>query len=366
VPALLVAALSVGACGDDDEASAPGDSNGGASGSTSSGGTPASGASGSPTGGAGGSTAGEGGASIGGSGAAGGLGPAGEAGSDAGAAAGSAGVGNGGAGGNGGAASGCSAPLPDDWIFCEDFESFSPAVYFTFDDDASEQRVVTAESVSGTSSLEVVWQPGEIAAGSLSLSFGRTPVAGGAGHRTSEDFGDIYWRVRMKNQASWPDVGPGRLFTVSALAFADLGQAMVANVWAPDPTFLVVAADLAGCVTGSTVACHGYNDIANLRDLGRLTGTTPVFSDASSGAWRCIEGHVALNTPGQADGAFQFWVDGTLQGARSDLDWRGSWDDFGINRLDLENRWSTTDGPPTELRRWFDDLVVATARVGCM
>jgi hypothetical protein len=121
--------------------------------------------------------------------------------------------------------------------------------------------------------------------------------------------------------------------------------------------------DPAGCVAGSTVECSGYNDFAHLQWLGQMPGTTPIFATAGSGVWRCIEGHARLNTPGSSDGVFEFWIDGNLENHREDFDWRGSWQGYGINAVFFENYWNS--GSPLLQRRYFDDLAIATERIGC-
>ena len=63
-----------------------------------------------------------------------------------------------------------------------------------------------------------------------------------------------------------------------------------------------------------------------------------------------------LNTPGCADGEFEFWIDGTRENHRTDLDWRGSYTAHGIHAVFFENCWSS--GSPVEQRRHFDDLAI--------
>ena len=94
-----------------------------------------------------------------------------------------------------------------------------------------------------------------------------------------------------------------------------------------------------------------------------MPGTTPIFSTADAGQWRCIEGHVRLNTPGANDGVFEFWIDESLEASRSDLGWRGTFTAQGLNAVFFENYWN--EGSPVEQRRWFDDVVVATTPIGC-
>jgi hypothetical protein len=105
-----------------------------------------------------------------------------------------------------------------------------------------------------------------------------------------------------------------------------------------------------------------YNDFPNLKWLGSRQGQTPIFSPAESGRWVCIESHVKLNTPGERDGVFELWVDGKLEAARNDLDWHGSWGDYAINAVFLENYWN--QGSVKRQARWFDNFVISTRPIG--
>ncbi len=259
---------------------------------------------------------------------------------------------------------GCPDPMPSGWIFCEDFErGHVPAdVFFEHNDNDGDFRVVDTDGHSGTHAMEALWQTAEVGAGWVSVAFGQNPmVYGGRPHyRTTEDFTEIYWRLEVKHEQGWPDVGPAKLSRATAFAYSDWGQAMIAHLWSSD---LVLLGDPAGCVTGGTVSCHQYNDFANLDWLGQMPGTTELFSSALSGQWHCVEGHVRLNTPGQADGVFEFWIDDNLENSRTDLDWRGTWTDYGLNLVSVENYWNS--GAVSQLRRWIDDIVVSEERIGC-
>jgi hypothetical protein len=263
----------------------------------------------------------------------------------------------GGAGGAPGAL--CPSPLPSSWIFCDDFESAGAVAdrYFEYDDNGGDFVPVSSEAHSGSHSMQVSWQQGEVGAGALHVTFGRNPL--GSVVRPDEDFGEIYWRVYLLNQPGW--VGsPDKLTRATAFAAADWSQAMIAHLWSSGD---VLMGDPASCVSGSTVQCVGYNDFAHLSWLGQMPGVTPLFATEAAGVWRCVEGHVRLNTPGASDGVFEFWIDGQLEAARSDLDWRGSWQDYGINAAFFENYWNA--GSPVEQKRYFDDIAIAVEPLGC-
>ena len=297
-----------------------------------------------------------------GSGAAGGG--SGGRGGGAGGAGAAGGASTGGGGTGGGTAIGCPTALPGDWIFCEDFEGqlSTSSVFFEHNDDDGDFVVVQGQGSSGDHAIEAVFQQGEVGAGWISVAFGRNPIVGNQPHhRPNEDFDEIYWRVMVKTQLGWPDVGPAKLTRATVFAKPDWGQAMIAHVWSGNGTELV--GDPASCVTGSTVDCSGYNDFGALQWLGIMPGQTELYSSALSGIWHCVEAHVRLNTPGQSDGVFELWIDGNLEAGRSDLDWRGGYTDYGLNLVSFSNYWNS--GSVAELRRWLDDIVIATAPIGC-
>ncbi|HHK41020.1 MAG TPA: hypothetical protein ENJ50_01265, partial [Planctomycetaceae bacterium] len=191
-------------------------------------------------------------------------------------------------------------------------------------------HVIDTEAASGSRSVEVRWEQGQIGAGGLKVAFGRNPAFYGSGthYRPNEDFDEIYWRMRVKHQPGWPDIGPDKLSRATMMVAKDWSQGMIAHLWSQG---VVLIGDPASCVTGGMVNCVGYNDFEQLDWLGWLVGVTEIFSAVDSGQWRCVEGHVVLNTPGVSDGVFEFWIDGQAEAVATDLDWRGTYTDYGIN-----------------------------------
>lgn len=260
----------------------------------------------------------------------------------------------------------CPARLPAGWIFCEDFErAGDPSADFFDYADSEGNFVPTSDGgASGVGAMRAHYREGQEAAGFLSVSFGSSPIntSGRPSHADEQQFDDIYWRFRVKMESGWPDVGPHGLTRISAFADEDWGQAMVASVTS-DGADVVLAGAASSCVQGDEVVCAGVDDDDSLQPIGSLTGTAEVFSSERAGQWQCVEAHVRLNTPGETDGVFEIWVDDESQGAREGIDWRGTWAAFGLNQLALENFW--IGGAPADLDRWFDDLVIATERIGC-
>jgi hypothetical protein len=207
--------------------------------------------------------------------------------------------------------------------------------------------------------MEVDWQENLEGPGGLHVTFGDNPA--GSLYRDGEDFNDIYTRMFVKHQAGWTGTPGGGMMSVTSNYLADNSQAM--NVGLGSGLVDALSAQPSSCVQGGTPICTGWNDYDNFAWLAPLPGVTPIFSTEDSGNWRCVELHVELNTPGQSDGVVEFWVDGNLENSARDLDLRGSYTDHGINKVLFFNWW--TGGAPTAQLRWFDDLAIATERIGC-
>ncbi len=260
----------------------------------------------------------------------------------------------------------CPESWPDGWIFCEDFEALhDPAeVFFDYADGEGHFVPTFDGGASGLGAMRARYREGVEGAGFFSVSFGQNPInaSNRPGYEPDDHFEEIYWRFRVKMQPGWPDRGPYNLTRVSAFAQSDWGQAMVASL-ASNRDDVVLLGSGSSCVEDNSVECAGVDDSAGLQSLGTLPGQTPLFSTGFSGQWHCIEAHVRLNTPAEADGVFEFWVDGNLENGRQDLDWRGGWSEFGLNLLSIENFWP--GGAPADLERSFDDLVISTEPIGC-
>ncbi len=260
----------------------------------------------------------------------------------------------------------CPQPLPGSWVFCEDFETIAAPheVMLDYQDGDGAFVLVDGIGASGTHAMETEYRPGEEGAGWMVVSFGDSPIAtdGRPSYAPDGSFQEVYWRLRVKTEPGWPDVGPGQLTRTSSFAGDDWSEAVVAHLRSPGEDVTMEAVPVT-CVNGTSVECAGYDDQAGLESLGSMVGRTPLFSSELSGHWHCVEGHLVLNTPGLADGVFEFWIDDSLEASRSDLDLRGSWTEYAINALVVENLWP--GGAPAPLRRWIDDVVVSTERIGC-
>ncbi len=253
------------------------------------------------------------------------------------------------------------------WIFCDDFEADRTTSYFETDHANGSFTRVDGVGMGGSAGMRAHFAAGQVNAGSLHLAFGRTPssyirpVDGG-----TAAYREIYWRVYVRNQTGWQGGGGDKLSRAQSLASPSWAQAMAAQVWsggqAPGWNQLYVdpasGTDNAGSLMTTT-----YNDFANLRWLGYAPSATPVFDATHVGAWYCVEAHVRLNDAGQTNGVFELWINGAPEAARTGLNWVGSFADYGINVIYLENYWNA--GSPVAQDRYLDNFVVSTSRIGC-
>lgn len=256
----------------------------------------------------------------------------------------------------------CAASKAE-WIWCDDFESDRLASYF----EATMPRR-SGTGIGGSTAVVGSFPAGGSSGGSLKVAFGRTPssyfraVDGG-----DRNYREIYWRVYLKHPAGWQGGGADKLSRATVFAGGGWQQAMIAHIWSgadPGPQQNYLNLDPAsGTDSSGSLRTTQYNDFANLRWLGATTGKTAVFDAQHQGQWQCIEARVRLNDAGQANGEFQLWVNGTLDAARTGLNWLGSYSAYGLNAVFLENYWNA--GSPVEQERYMDNFVVSTARIGC-
>ncbi len=258
-----------------------------------------------------------------------------------------------------------SAPAPG-VIWCDSFEDadLGPGStvgenYFDFSPGSDTQNMVrtNTESIDGNYALQNHWDAGAGvgSTGSFMRTFGRNPV--NSQSHSSQDFDSIYWRIYVKLQDGFSGQ-PNKLTRAFVFAESNWAQAMIAHVWSPanGPLYLDPASGVN--LTTNLLETTGWNQASNY--LGQIQGSTTMAPDT----WYCVEVHAQLNTPGQTDGVFEFWRDDVLQGSRSDLNWRGSWDEYGINTVMISDYWNETS--PKEQARYLDALVISTQRIGCL
>jgi len=262
----------------------------------------------------------------------------------------------------------CDVPRPG-WIWCDDFEKDRLQSYFEYGAHDGDFVRLPGIGYGGSSGMRARFsRAGQVQGGFLHLAFGKTPWsylrpvdAGTAVYR------EIYWRHFIKLQLGWVGGGGNKLSRAQTIANKDWAQGMMAHVWSgviPDKE-----ADHLGIVPATTVDESGkvrgteYNDFAHFRWLGTAWSRTPIFEPSRVGKWYCVEAHAKLNDPGRSNGVFELWINDGLEAHLDGLNWQGTYSEYGINTVFLENYWNT--GSPQPQERYFDNFVVSTQRIGC-
>jgi hypothetical protein len=262
----------------------------------------------------------------------------------------------------------CQSPQAG-WIWCDDFEQNRLSSYFEYKDASGSFTRQAGVGVSGSTGMRAQFSQDQVDAGSLHLAVGRTPqsyfAAVDAG---TADYRELYWRVYLRHEPGWEGGGGDKLSRAFIFASPNSwAQAMIAHVWSGNgnasvSTFLSID-PASGTDTAGNVVTTVYNDFVNLRWLGLRYSSTPIFDTAHVGEWYCIEARARLNDAGQSNGVFQLWIDGELEAEQSGMNWVGTYSDYGINAVFLENYWN--DGSPVSQERYMDNFVVSTQPVGC-
>jgi hypothetical protein len=209
-------------------------------------------------------------------------------------------------------------------------------------------------------SLGMHYSKGSRGVGGRKVFFGDSPTHRPNVVRGEETFTDVYWRIYVKHPGDWTGGGPAKLSRATSLVPPGWRQAMIAHVWSSGEALTL---DPASGVQEGRVVTTKYNDFDNLRWLGNKPASRfQLHGDDGVGWWVCVEARAKLNTPGKQDGLNQLWIDGRLEAERRNLDWRGTYNQLGINAVFLEAYWN--QGSPVDQSRWIDNFVVSTQPIG--
>jgi hypothetical protein len=251
-----------------------------------------------------------------------------------------------------------------EWIWCDDFEADHSASYFEYDPAGGHFTRVPGVGINGSMGMKAVFTEGMVSAGSLKLACGKTPSAyfrpvdaGTAVYR------ELYWRFYFRNQPGWTGGGGAKLSRALVMSSSAWAEAAFAHLWSgggQDEHLLLDPAS--GTDAAGIVVTTKYNDFPHMRWLGSVASATPIYDSAHVGTWRCIEAHMRLNDAGAANGVLELWIDGVLEARKADVNWVGSYNEFGINCVFLENYWNK--GSPKQQERYFDNFVVSTKSIG--
>ncbi|MFZ1654365.1 MAG: Ig-like domain-containing protein [Candidatus Moraniibacteriota bacterium] len=262
------------------------------------------------------------------------------------------------------------------WLWCDDFETDESASWFDRNGATTFLRNASAAQ-SGSFGMRATYPAttGVANAGDFKIAFGSAPVTPKVDTADNTKYTEIYWRTFIKTSANWLP-GTGAKFTrATGFVASDWTQSFITHWWDSSTSGVMMVDPASGVCRGglkpngttvctnNTVITSGWNDFNNLYWLGGDNGTLPVFANARANTWQCIEGHTKLNTAGSSNGLEELWVDGTLEAQSAGLNLVGTYSTYGINVFSVEN-YMNAGTDQSQYRDW-DNLVVATTRVGC-
>ena len=242
-------------------------------------------------------------------------------------------------------------------VICEDFERPNKAKWSDYKNNAL--YVENDAALSGKQSLRQYYERDQSVAGWLGWHFGDHPEGG---VRSDEHFEEIYFRFYHRFQTNWPDQFPPK--------FARLGSRYAGDglLYTWQEQLLISGRRPGGTPISSPIS--SLEEPAGTRHMGdgNLRWLDRQELDARfverKGEWVAIEMRVKLNAPGQSDGRVTYWMNGDVVLDREGLNLRGAYTATTINVAMLEGYWN--GGAPRDgLKRWFDNVVVATEPVGC-
>lgn len=237
-------------------------------------------------------------------------------------------------------------------ILCEDFESDERGGWSDYADDGF---VVRPDEGLRGHAIRQRYALGQVDSGYLGFFFGDHPK--GADARAGEHFDEVFLRWYHRFAPDWPGEYPPKMARLrSHYVSCDWCFAWAEHFWLSESG--VANSDPFSRIPSPAGAAY----VDDSRWLGRVASTLDL--SMRDGEWVALEMRVRLNTPGQDDGQVTFWADGEVVLDRSGLNFRGAYDETGINVAMIDTYWN--GGSPAEgLDRWYDNVVIATERVGC-
>ena len=223
-----------------------------------------------------------------------------------------------------------------EWIWCDDFESNGELEDRYEDVSLNGLSQSEESSFDGVISLRQSYEVGQVSAG---------------------------WVIKVADQG-FPDhifvrwyhkFGPGYVSVPPKMARVGYRQRF--GSW--DTIFRVNAWSISasGELTADVVAQNSSQTESGWLPLRR----SGYSSLEHLGEWVAIEIELNLNSPGEADGYYRFWVNDELVIEVQDVDLRGNTTDR-TNEVMLDGYWN--GGSTGSLVRYFDNFVISSQKIG--
>lgn len=234
------------------------------------------------------------------------------------------------------------APAPSDTIFTDGFESGLNKWA-----DVTRSRVSTAQSKSGTSSLELPYAVGNDGGWAWRKQLVPDNVA-----KTTQY---LRWWQRWSPGFRWKATGGGdqKLFLLEGLS-PQTGWSQTAS-W---KVYLSLQPGTGLLLPNRFIWAGGTDQWAGQWQTLPLNVRPRAYVPDQ---WTCTEVELAHNTPGQADGTFRVWINDTLVAQHVNVKFRDaavSW-----NAIQLSAYYD--GGSPVAQTSWVDDVMVGRSRIGC-
>ena len=237
-------------------------------------------------------------------------------------------------------------------IVCEDFETEDRSNWSDY--EPNNFSVASDDAFGGTRSMRQLYNLGQVDAGWLAWFFGDHPLGG---VRSGERFEEVHLRWYHKFQTGWPASYPPKMARMRSHYIS----CQWCFAWAEH--FWLLSDGTAVSDPFSHIAAPGGTEYTA---TARWPGETPMALnfDGRDGEWVALEMRIALNGPGQDDGRITYWANGDVVLDRTGLNLRGAYTATTINVAMIDTYWNG-GSPAAGLKRWYDNVVVATEPIGC-
>jgi hypothetical protein len=222
-----------------------------------------------------------------------------------------------------------------EWLWCDDFEATTSLSQRYEDVSTDGMSVVAANGFNGSKGLTQAYTSGQVNAGWVTKS-------------KSTGFPDhIFYRYYHKFGSGYTRFPP-KMSRIGYRNFSNWSAVYHVHSWLTD----------SGTMTADVLASNSTQ--TNGTGWLQLASANYSFSGHAN-EWVAVETEVKVNTPGQKDGLYRTWINGTLVIERLNVDLRGSTSDK-INEVMLDCYWN--GGSTGNLTRYYDNFVISTTKIG--
>ncbi|UCF68300.1 MAG: hypothetical protein JSV80_03095 [Acidobacteriota bacterium] len=245
----------------------------------------------------------------------------------------------------------CDNPSPD-WQICENFEDGNFNDWDDVDDDNGDLRVALGEpSRLGDFGAVQDHHLGD-SSGWASKWFGDHPLMpGGPGAMEN----DVYVNAFIRLDPDTTIASNGSQWLLVLGAFEDWSSTYPSPMsWSPYYLTLSANENFEVQTTLANRTSGTSEDMTLEQNDGLPVSLVP-------GMWHELQLHVSLNSPGQADGIIEVWIDNVRKARYDDVDVRGLYTRYGLNFVMLNaSAWPSA---PAEQSQYWDDIIVSTTYV---